>query len=182
MAWDGNANDITDGNSNGSLNGNIDFIDPGKVDKAFTISDSPSPPGYGYVQVTNSSLLEPVNVTVDAWVRADGTPGQFRYIVAKGGKGCVAASYGLYTGSDSELQFYVFDGNSTYAVSPSATAAGGVDVWDGGWHHVAGTYDGANVRLYVDGVEVGGGTANRHCHRLRRPDDQQRSGHRELSG
>ena len=27
------------------------------------------------------------------------------------------------------------------------------------WHHVAGTYDGANVRLYIDGVEQGTGTA-----------------------
>jgi hypothetical protein len=148
---DGNANDISDGNNDGSLIDNIGFI-TGNVDEAFTISGSPP----GYVQVPNSSLLESTNVTVDAWVRADGTPGQFRYIVAKGAKDCLAASYGLYTGFGSGLQFYVFDGITTFAVSP-AVAAG--DVWNGAWHHVAGTYDGKNVRLYLDGIEVGVGTS-----------------------
>jgi hypothetical protein len=157
---DGNANDISDGNNDGSLIGNIGFI-PGMVDEAFTISGLVP----GYVQALNSSpLLEPDNVTVDAWVRADGTPGQFRYIVAKGAEGCLAASYGLYTGFDSGLLFYIFDSAAydgtvfdatVFAVSPAATAA---DVWDGAWHHVAGTYDGSNVRLYLDGTEVGGGT------------------------
>ena len=32
-------------------------------------------------------------------------------------------------------------------------------VWDGNWHFVAGTYDGAYVRFYVDGVEVTPATA-----------------------
>jgi hypothetical protein len=150
--WPGdeNAEDISDGNNNGSLINNIGFIS-GMVDEAFTISDTTP----GYVQVPNSSLLEPVKVTVDAWVRADGTPGLWRYIVAKGAEGCLAASYGLYTGLNSGLQFYVFDGDSTFVVSPAATAA---DIWDGAWHHVAGTYDGANVRLYLDGTEIGVGT------------------------
>ncbi|MCA1708687.1 MAG: LamG domain-containing protein, partial [Actinobacteria bacterium] len=31
-------------------------------------------------------------------------------------------------------------------------------IWDGHWHAVAGTYDGAAVRLYADGIEVGSGT------------------------
>ena len=31
-------------------------------------------------------------------------------------------------------------------------------MWDGKWHHVAGTFDGTSVRLYVDGTQVGEGT------------------------
>ncbi|MBA7558226.1 hypothetical protein ES705_51021 [subsurface metagenome] len=31
------------------------------------------------------------------------------------------------------------------------------EIWDGEWHHIAGTYDGSNLRLYVDGSEVGSG-------------------------
>ena len=28
-------------------------------------------------------------------------------------------------------------------------------MWDGAWHHVAATFDGNYLRLYVDGVEIG---------------------------
>jgi len=39
-------------------------------------------------------------------------------------------------------------------ISPDA----GIRVWDGNWHHVAGTFDGAAVHLFLDGSEVGVGT------------------------
>jgi Concanavalin A-like lectin/glucanases superfamily len=32
-------------------------------------------------------------------------------------------------------------------------------VWDGAWHHVIGSYDGSEVRLWIDGSQVGNGTA-----------------------
>jgi hypothetical protein len=61
------------------------------------------------------------------------------------------SSYGLYTGASGGLRFYI--GYSTsWVASPDA----GTGIWDGKWHHVAGTYDGSAVKLYVDGVQVGG--------------------------
>jgi Concanavalin A-like lectin/glucanases superfamily len=36
-------------------------------------------------------------------------------------------------------------------------------VWDGAWHHVAGTFDGRAVRLYLDGAEVGAGSPDQHA-------------------
>ena len=82
-------------------------------------------------------------------------PRDFRYVVAKGANGCIAASYGLYSGPDGGLEFYVAQGKgSIYARSPDA----GQRAWDGDWHLAVGTYDGSTVRLYLDGVEVGTGT------------------------
>ncbi len=104
------------------------------------------------VRVPNNALLEPANVTVSAWVRNAGTPTSYDYILAKtldGGKG----SYAFYTRSSGGLWFYVSDALSYY-VSDDAGPA----IWDGGWHHIAGTYDGSLVRLFVDGSEIG--TAN----------------------
>ncbi len=94
-------------------------------------------------------------MTVSAWIKHAGSPGDFSYVVAKGANGCIAASYGLYSGSDGGLEFYVSQGHgSVYARSPDA----GQRVWDGNWHLAVGTYDGSTIRLYVDGVEVGTGT------------------------
>jgi len=108
--------------------------------------------GDDFVEVARSALLEPRTITAEAWVRSS-DPGFLAYILSKGAKECVAASYGLYTGSSGGLFFYVFDGAS-FVLSPD----GGTAVWDGNWHHVAGTFDGHTVRLYVDGTEVGSDT------------------------
>ncbi len=109
--------------------------------------------GGSRLQVADDAALAPEHVTVEAWVRADGSPGQNRYVVAKGADACIASSYALYSGFDGGLSFYVYDG-AWYYESPDAGSA----LWDGEWHFAAGTYDGEWVRLYVDGVEVGTGT------------------------
>lgn len=106
------------------------------------------------VVVPDSPLLEPAHVTADAWVRRAGSPGRFAYVLSKGASGCEAASYALYSGVGGGLTFYVYDGWNYRLSSPDA----GTAVWDGEWHHVAGTYDGSLVHLYVDGVQIGSGT------------------------
>jgi hypothetical protein len=109
--------------------------------------------GDDWVTLPDRPALEPAHITVEAWFRGDRSPGQWRYIVSKGGKDCEASSYGLYSASNEGLGFYVYDG-TTYTVSPLAARS----VWDGRWHHAAGTFDGSTVRLFVDGKEVGSGT------------------------
>lgn len=149
--WTGdqNANDIAGGHT-GTFTGSYSA---GYIGSAFVISGS----GNDFVTVPQTSALEPANITVDAWVKASSSPGNFKYIAVKGGKGCDGGgSYALYTASTGGLAFYVYDGN-TFVVSPVMNAA---SIWDGQWHFVAGTYDGTNVSLYVDGVLFGATPAN----------------------
>jgi hypothetical protein len=110
--------------------------------------------GGDFVRVANAPALEPDGVTVVARMRSTG-PGAYRYVVSKGALSCLTASYGLYSGPNGGLSFYVSDG-STPVLSPDA----GTGVWDGQWHTVVGAFDGTSVRLFVDGTEVGTGTTS----------------------
>jgi hypothetical protein len=110
------------------------------------------------IQVLDKPAFEPATaLTVTAYVKATGSPGDFKYIVAKGGFGCTTGAYGLYTGPDGGLMFYVDHSDGvTFTRSPDA----GTGVWDGNWHFAVGTYDGSAVHLYVDGNEIGTATPN----------------------
>ncbi|MGZ4249394.1 MAG: LamG domain-containing protein [Solirubrobacteraceae bacterium] len=112
--------------------------------------------GSAAVRVNGNSGLEPTAaVSVASWVQATGPAGHYKYILSKSASSCKAASYGLYTGANGGLQFYVSQhGAASYTTSPDA----GTGIWDGRWHFVVGTYDGSSVRLYVDGKEVGHGS------------------------
>lgn len=109
--------------------------------------------GTDYVRVKRSASLEPANISVGAIVRATGTAGNYRYIVSKGALQCKTASYGLFTGATGGLQFYMSNG-----VDSVLSADAGPQLWDGKWHIVLGTFDGSQVRLFVDGDEIGTGT------------------------
>ena len=107
-----------------------------------------------FAQVPDNASLEPANVSVQAWVQSSVAPANFAYMVGKGASDCQSSSYALYTGADGGAVFYILTA-SGFILSPSAPPAA---LWDGGWHHLMGTYDGSMVRLFVDGVEVGSGT------------------------
>jgi Concanavalin A-like lectin/glucanases superfamily len=137
-----------------SGNGNIGTVEGGATWIAGKRSGALAFDGStGVVRVPSSPSLEPQAVTVSAWVRRSGTPGNYKYILGKGALGCLSASYGLYTGPGGGLMFYVADGPD-FSRSPDA----GTAVWDGAWHHVAGTFDGASVQLFLDGAEIAGAT------------------------
>jgi hypothetical protein len=107
------------------------------------------------VDVPNENGLEGSQVTVSAWINSAMSPGKDKYIVSKGAQACLAASYGIYTGENGGLEFYVASNDGmSWSLSPDA----GSGIWDGNWHSVVGTFDGSTVRLYVDGKEVGSGT------------------------
>jgi hypothetical protein len=107
--------------------------------------------GHTLVRLPPDTKLTPQTLTLESVVRAGASPGTYRYVVSHGAEDCIAGSYGLYTARDGGIAFYVFDGRS-FQVSAAAAPA---DVWNGGWHHVAGVFDGTALRLYVDGRPVG---------------------------
>ena len=84
-------------------------------------------------------------VTLSLWVRLESTATEgkaFAKWADAGGK----FQYLVSVKSNGHHQFVVNTGSS-------GIAEGTTDLDDGQWHHLAGTYDGSNVRAYVDGVE-----------------------------
>jgi hypothetical protein len=110
--------------------------------------------GNDFVRIPAAPELEPANVTVATFIRSATPLEPYNYVFSKGASDCDAGSYGLYTDSDGDLAFYIGAGEE-YAISPQAAP----EIWNGRWHFVAGTFDGQTVRLFVDGREVGTGTA-----------------------
>ncbi len=57
--------------------------------------------------------------------------------------------YGLQQTAADYLEFFVVNGGRRISVTATTP-----DGWEGQWHHLAGVYDGAELRLLVDGVVV----------------------------
>ena len=107
--------------------------------------------GNASVSLPAADALAVQTLSAETVVRASASPGQFRYLISRGSHGCLAGSYGLYTAAAGGIALYVFDG-TRYVVSATAWPA---DIWNGAWHHVAGTFDGRALRLFLDGQPVG---------------------------
>lgn len=98
-----------------------------------------------YVNCGNNPAFDITNsITVTAWVNITKVPIIWTGIVTKGD-----SAWRLST-VKSERKFH-------FAVTDWNVGANWVDgnrsTLTGEWHHVCGTYDGANIRLYVDGME-----------------------------
>ncbi|MBX3219180.1 MAG: LamG domain-containing protein [Labilithrix sp.] len=92
--------------------------------------------------------------TLEAWFRPEGYDTQYRFLVHHNDARALRQNYGIYVHSESGLVFerYVDDsGRGAYTTNPTI----------GSWYHIVGVYDGAFIRLYVDGTLVNTGADNR---------------------
>jgi Concanavalin A-like lectin/glucanases superfamily/Fibronectin type III domain len=98
-----------------------------------------------YVRVPSTSALSPTaTVSVEAWIKPEAIPatGAFASIATK------PEAYSLQFNGP-RLEFTVMRSGQRYRTQAPIGA-----VQAGSTYHVVGTYDGANARLYVNGVEV----------------------------
>ena len=97
-----------------------------------------------YVEVSNYSDLNPTNISVEAWAKSSGSTWNANgTIVSK------RNAYILYPVSASNnMRFYIYAGGSWQSVLFTADTS--FDITQ--WHHYVGTYDGTNLKIYVDGV------------------------------
>jgi len=82
-------------------------------------------------------------MTVAAWIRVTAFDCDWQAIVTKGDSAWRLHRYAAFPSAS-------FDGTG---LSGDGAVHGQIAVDDGQWHHVAGTYNGATMRIYVDGVQ-----------------------------
>lgn len=134
------ASDSSGNNCVGTLNGNPRWQPAsGKLGGALVFDGDGD-----YLRIGNESIFDFTDeITVAVWVNITTIPRQWTAIVSKGN-----SAWRLSTvREERRFQFAVTGGPPFHYVNGEMTVGAGE------WHHVCGTYDGAYVRLYIDGVE-----------------------------
>ena len=145
ISWwpaEGDANDIQ-GSNDGTLENGATFT-PGEVRQGFSLNGTDQ-----YIEVPDSAALNITGpITIDAWINTNANTGQ-QSIVEK------------YASSGTNGYFLRVNGGGLEAgvcQASSCGVSGGGNVTTGTFHHVAVVFDGASVKLYLDGVQVIGST------------------------
>ncbi len=137
-ALDGDATDSSGNGNDGTVNGGATWVAAGKIGGALSLNGTDA-----YVDCGNSASLDITEaITLSAWVHtADANNAEHNPYVGKGDQ-----AYAIKHSTDNQIQTFIYDGgwySANYSIDPS---------FNDEWHHVASTYDGLHLRLYVDGV------------------------------
>jgi len=95
-----------------------------------------------WVKVADSESLNPKRITITAWVKRD-TTGVSHSIVGKF-RFASNTSYYLIIRAMDTVEFIIGDGANRYALN-------GNTIIDTNWHFIAATYDGACMKIWIDG-------------------------------
>ncbi len=128
---------------------NATGLGPGRIGAGFRAT------GKNHLELPHSPELDPSQLTVEAWVRTDSFPDSGdtrRWLVNKNGNEWTEGHYAL-----------LIDRNQAGAyLNIGGTKSDVFAVWSGTqtlgtnrWHHLAFTYDGADLRLFLDGKPAG---------------------------
>jgi hypothetical protein len=156
ISWwpgEGNPSDVIDGNS-GTMYG-VTFTN-GVVGQTFKLNGST-----GHIRIADRPNLRFTNgLTVEAWINPTLGIGRHQAVFGKwdnflGPGNQKTFSFSLNT--EGQLYLHV---SATGSDSVTGTAISSTTLVPGQWSHVAGTYDGSSVRVYVNGVLRGQGAFN----------------------
>jgi fibronectin type 3 domain-containing protein len=130
------------GKQNTGTVSNTVWVTDGKFNDALSFNGSSS-----WVSVADSSSLDLTSaMTLEAWVKPTTTSGWRTAVVKERSGGLV---YGMYASTNTGVPEAEVDigGTTRSIVGPSALPTGS-------WSHLAATYDGTTLRLYVNGAQV----------------------------
>ncbi len=150
--WDGSAGEVIDssGNNNhGTAMGGATTVTSGRVGRAGSFDANEDQ----YIEIPHSDDLEMSTgnqVTVAGWIKQNNPPPPSKdwvTLLSKSDKSyALQLDYRNNQGKQGEPRFTIYDGpNSWRSVDANEPIQPGI------WYHLAATFDGENVRIYVDG-------------------------------
>ncbi len=126
--FDDNLTDQVGTTPNGTNNGSAAFIE-GKAEKAISLSGSGQ-----YIEFPRKTFRSGNNISVSVWFKRTGSAGLY-FIMCN--------DFGAFTHAD---------GYAGMAISVPDTQNAHGTINKNEWTHLAGTYDGTNIRTYINGV------------------------------
>ncbi|MBK7557559.1 MAG: T9SS type A sorting domain-containing protein [Chitinophagaceae bacterium] len=144
LPMNGNANDMSGNNHNGTVVNATAATD--KYDNnnsAFQFNGNGSGTS---ITLANSNSLDFLGTpfTISTWVKFSSATGEPKMIAGKHNCGTPTGYFlGVYNNS---LSYWLATGNSWSQLTTTETYN------DDKWHHIVGTYDGVNQKLFVDGM------------------------------
>ncbi len=135
MPFESNATDYSGFGNNGAAVGAT--FTTGKIGKALQFDGVDD-----YVNLFKPTSLTSLStaLTIEAWINSNDNTGQ--HLIFDNCENLATEGYCLYI-NNNEFRFTVGK-----AGAPTASAVG----ISSGWHHVVGTYDNTNAKIYVDGI------------------------------
>jgi len=137
--------DSTVNHNDGQILDGVNLNATGKIDGADDFEGTD-----GFVNCRDSNTLKGMNtLTVEAWVRpnrvgAGGIVSKLNHWTAG-----IGGSYSLWQENNGNVAWGVVTETSTTSLSDTPA------MQNGQWYHLAGVYDGSQIRLYLNGTQVG---------------------------
>jgi predicted acylesterase/phospholipase RssA len=100
-----------------------------------------------YIEIPYQPHLSPNQFTLSCWAKVTGKPKQWRSPITCRTEGPLGG-YILYAGTDNNWQFWTGNGEKWVTLT-------GSNVVLRAWTHLAATYDGSKMTLYINGEQVG---------------------------
>lgn len=104
----------------------------------------------GYMSVPNSSAINISGpITIEAWIKVNALNGNYQDIVCRESWSVpgTGGGYEFSITNTGKLRLDLYQSHNQYT-----TAIGSTTITTSTWHHVAGVFDGSQVRVYLDGV------------------------------